>query len=426
MGLGIAVGLTMSFTGQIELFGNTIDLTRFTAHWIKPFGDIFIKLLKLIAVPLVLVSLINGVSSMSDISKLSKMGPKTIGIYLLTTVIAVSIGLIFVNVFEPGKGFSEETRNMFADKFASAVSSKQSVAAKVGDAGPLQALLDMVPSNIFASASDNGSMLKVIFFAILFGIALVMIPKEKAAPVKAFFEGVDAVILTMVNLIMLFAPFGVFALLASLITDIASGDPSKAAELLMTLLQYSAVVVLGLATMAFGIYPLLLKIIGKYSYSKFMKGIFPAQIMAFSTSSSAATLPVTMKQVEEELDVHEDTASFVLPLGATINMDGTSLYQGVAAVFIAQAYGIDLSLGQQLSIVLTATLASIGSAAVPGAGVVMLIIVLGQLGLPTSGIALILAPDRILDMCRTVVNVTGDASVCIMVDRTTEGHAPLK
>ncbi|MEH0156313.1 dicarboxylate/amino acid:cation symporter [Limibacter armeniacum] len=411
MVLGVVLGLILSSAG----------LNQFTSDWIKPFGTIFIRLLKLIAVPLVLVSLINGITSMTDISKLSKMGSRTIGIYILTTFIAVSIGLVLVNIFKPGSGFSPETRQMFAEKFGSDTATRLATAESVSKQGPLQPLLDMIPSNIFESAGDNGAMLQVIFFAIIFGISMVMIDQKKVAPVKAFFQGVDAVILQMVNLIMEFAPYGVFALLASLIADFAGDDPASAIDLLGVLAKYSLVVVLGLAIMAFGVYPLMLKLIGRYDVGKFLKGIFPAQMMAFSTSSSAATLPVTMKQVENELGVHEDTASFVLPMGATINMDGTSLYQGVAAVFIAQVYGIDLTIMQQLGIVMTATLASIGAAAVPGAGIVMLIIVLEQAGLPVEGIALIMAPDRILDMCRTVVNVTGDASVCVMVEQMT-GH----
>lgn len=408
MVLGLALGLGLSFT----------ENAQFAADWVSPFGTIFINLLKLIAVPLVLVSLVNGITSMTDISKLSKMGTRTIGIYLFTTVVAVSIGLLLVNVFEPGSGFDEETRQMFAESFGDASKSKEEAALSVKEQTPLQPLVDMVPSNIFAAMSSNGSMLQVIFFAILFGVSMVMIDKEKSAPVKAFFKGVDAIILRMVNLIMDFAPYGVFALIAGLIADFAGDDPSKAGGLLLVLGKYSLVVVFGLATMAFGVYPLLLKILGGYSYKKFFEGIFPAQMMAFSTSSSAATLPVTMEQVEHKLGVSEETASFVLPLGATVNMDGTSLYQGVAAVFIAQVYGIDLSLTDQLSIVVTATLASIGSAAVPGAGIVMLIIVLEQVGLPLEGIALIFAPDRLLDMCRTVVNVTGDASVCVIVENS--------
>ncbi len=403
---GIVIGLLLSFSGN----------TQFSTFWIKPFGTIFISLLKLIAVPLVLASLIKGITSLTDISKLSKMGSRTVGIYLATTIFAVSLGLLLVNVFEPGKGFSEETRQEFSEKFSGDTAKRTAAALAVAQQGPLQPLVDMFPENIFDSVRDNRNMLQVIVFAILFGIAMVMLDDELIAPVKNFFDSLNEIIIQMVNLIMMAAPYGVFALLASLIADFAGDDPSKAGELLMTLGYYSVVVVLGLAIMIFLFYPLLLKLAIGYDYKKFFKGIAPAQMMAFSTSSSAATLPVTMNRVEKFLGISKETTSFVLPLGATVNMDGTSLYQGVAAVFIAQAYGIDLTLGQQLGIVMTATLASIGAAAVPGAGIVMLIIVLEQAGIPVSGIALILAPDRILDMCRTVVNVTGDASVCVLID----------
>ncbi|ANQ48409.1 dicarboxylate/amino acid:cation symporter [Flammeovirga sp. MY04] len=413
MALGLAFGLTLSYTGNAD----------FSKDWIKPFGTIFINLLKLIAVPLVLISLVNGVASMTDLSKLSKVGGRAIAIYLTTTLIAVSIGLLLVNFFTPGEGFSEETKQALITKFAASADTKVQAAAEIKRRGPLQPLVEMVPDNIFGSMSSNKNMLQVIFFAILFGVALVAIPLEHSKSVKALFSSLDKVILKMVDLIMKFAPFGVFALIASLISEIAENDPSKAVELLFALAKYSLVVIFGLLIMIAVIYPTMLKVFGKVNYKDFFKGIFPAQMMAFSTSSSAATLPVTMKQVEEELGVSEETTGFVLPLGATVNMDGTCLYQGIAAVFIAQVSGIDLTLQQQLSIVVTATLASIGSAAVPSAGIIMLVIVLEQLGLPAAAIGLIMAPDRILDMFRTVVNVTGDASVAILVDKSIKNEA---
>lgn len=415
MALGIAWGMAASYLGFVD----------FTLAWIQPFGVIFINLLKLIAVPLVLVSLITGVSSLSDISRLSRIGSKTISIYLATTVLAVTLGLVLVNIFDPGKAFSPEKREEFKEQFASTTVQKSSDAAAVEQQGPLQPLIDIVPSNIFGSLTDNGAMLQVIFFALLFGIALIMIPPDKAAPVNDFFEGVNLVILKIVDIIMKTAPYGVFALLAGLVVDFAGDDPGSAVELLLVLGYYCLVVIAGLATMIFIVYPLLVVFIGKTKYKSFFEGIFPAQMLAFSTSSSAATLPVTMECAEKNLGINKEITSFVLPLGATINMDGTSLYQAVAAIFIAQAYGIDLDIMAQLGIVMTATLASIGAAAVPGAGTVMLVIVLQQAGIPVEGIALILAPDRILDMCRTTVNVTGDATVAMLVART-EGqlHPP--
>lgn len=391
---------------------------EFTIKYIKPFGTIFLNSLKMIAVPLVLASLIVGIAKLGDISKLSRMGGKTIGIYLATTTIAITIGLVCVNILQPGKKLPESTRENLIALYSGDVESRENVAQRVKDAGPLQPLVDVIPENIFESMGDNSSMLQVVFVALIMGIALLKIPKEKGQPVVAFFDGLNDVIIKIVEFIMILAPYGVFALIASLIVELGGNEPDKAFELLYALLWYSVTVLIGLGAMIALVYPALFKIFTKVRYRDFFKGIRPAQLLAFSTSSSAATLPVTMEVVEKDLGVSEEVASFVLPLGATINMDGTSLYQGVAAVFIAQALGLGLSVGSQLMIVLTATLASIGTAAVPGAGIVMLVIVLEAIGVPTAGIALILAPDRILDMCRTVVNVTGDASVAMIVAST--------
>jgi Na+/H+-dicarboxylate symporter len=386
---------------------------KVVSDWIKPFGNIFINSLKLIAVPLILASLIKGVSDLKDISKLSKMGGRTIGIYIVTTVIAVSIGLTIVNIIKPGASISEETRNEMVENYKGDADSKIAQANEQKDSGPLKALEDLVPSNIFNAASDNGNMLQVIFFAIFFGVGLILIPAEQADPVKKFFDGFNEVILKLIDLIMLAAPYGVFALLAALVVESPSLDLFKA------LGWYAISVLIGLFLMI-GVYISLVWIFTKRKPSFFINGISPAQLLAFSTSSSAATLPVTMERVEEHLGVEEEVTSFVLPIGATINMDGTSLYQAVAAVFIAQAFGMDLSFGTQLGIIVTATLASIGSAAVPGAGMVMLVIVLAQAGIPEAGLALIFAVDRPLDMCRTVVNVTGDAAVSMMVAKSVD------
>lgn len=381
------------------------------SDWVKPFGNIFINSLKLIAVPLILGSLIKGVSDLKDISKLSKMGGRTIAIYLLTTVIAVSIGLAMVNIIKPGFSISEATRIDLVENYKGDTDSSIEQAKQQKEAGPLRALEDLVPNNIFHAASDNGNMLQVIFFAILFGIGLILIPEERVEPVKKFFDAFNEVILKLIDLIMLAAPYGVFALLAALVAESPSLDLFKA------LGWYAICVVAGLILMI-GVYLLIVWVFAKKSPLFFISGISPAQLLAFSTSSSAATLPVTMERVEEYLGVDEDVASFVLPIGATINMDGTSLYQAVAAVFIAQAFGMDLSFTAQLGIIVTATLASIGSAAVPGAGMVMLVIVLAQAGIPEAGLALIFAIDRPLDMCRTVVNVTGDAAVSMVVAKS--------
>ena len=400
MVLGVFYGLLASKMGW----------TDFTNDWIKPWGKIFINLLKLIAVPLVFASLIKGVSSLSDISKLSRIGGKTIGIYLFTTVVAVTFGLLLVNIIQPGTSFSVEKRMELKEQYASNAASKIASAKDVKKDGPLQFIVDMVPSNFVQATGNNKNMLQVIFFAILFGIAMVILPKEKTSVVKGFFDGVNDIILQIVDLIMLTAPYGVFALLGGLVVDFGGS-----AELFQALGIYSLSVVIGLLLMIMVVYPLILKSFTKLKYFNFFKSIAPAQMLAFSTSSSAATLPVTMERCEDHLGVSKEVSSFVLPLGATINMDGTSLYQAVAAVFIAQAFGYDLDLSQQLTIVLTSTLASIGAAAVPGAGMVRLVIVLSSIGIDPEGIALIFAVDRLLDMLRTVVNVTGDATVASVV-----------
>jgi len=401
--LGMALGVIFAL-----ILSNFEWGADFIGDWIKPFGTIFINALKLIAVPLILASLIKGVSDLKDISKLSQMGARTIGTYILTTIIAVSIGLTVVNVVKPGNTITEETREELVANYGGEADLKRQDAEKQKNAGPLQALVDIVPSNIVGASSNNANMLQVIFFAIFFGIGLILIPEKTAEPVKAFFDGFNEVILKMIDIIMLAAPYGVFALLAALVVE------SPSADLFAALAMYALCVVSGLLLMI-GVYILIVWIFTKRSPKFFLNGISPAQLLAFSTSSSAATLPVTMERVEEHLGVEREVSSFVLPIGATINMDGTSLYQAVAAVFIAQAFGMDLSFGTQLGIIATATLASIGSAAVPGAGMVMLVIVLAQAGIPEAGLALIFAIDRPLDMCRTTVNVTGDASVSMLV-----------
>ena len=394
------------------IFTQIEDGNKIISDWIKPLGVIFINALKLIAMPLILGSLIKGVSDLKDISKLSMMGGKTIGIYLVTTIMAVSVGLFMVNTISPGNSIPESTRMELIAAYESDAAEKQVVAQKQKEAGPLQALVDLVPSNIFKATTENGNMLQVIFFALFFGIGLILIPPEKSKPVKEFFDAFNEVILKLIDLIMLTAPYGVFALLATLIVESPSFDLFKA------LGMYAITLLIGLVLMI-GVYITIVRLYVKIKPNKFIKEISPAQLLAFSTSSSVATLPVTMERVEEHLGVDEEVASFVLPIGATINMDGTSLYQAVAAVFIAQAFGMDLGAGTQLTIVMTATLASIGAAAVPGAGMVMLVIVLAQAGIPEAGLALIFAIDRPLDMCRTVINITGDASVSLLVAKST-------
>ena len=403
--LGIAYGLLAVSTGWID----------FTVNYIKPFGTIFINLLKLIAMPLIFFSLISGIGNLKDISRLSRMGLKTITLYMITTVVAISIGLLLVNMIDPGDSFPIETQAKFEQMYGEEVGQKQADAQSLKGNSPLQFLVDIVPSNIIGAAADNSNMLQLIFFTIFLGIAIVMLPEEKTKTVMDFFNGMNHVILKVIDIIMEFAPIGVFALLASIIVDM-QGD----ASLFTALGLYGLTVILGLLSLIFIFYPILIKLFTKIRIVDFFKGIAPAQMLAFSTSSSAATLPVTMECCEKNLKVSSEVTSFVLPIGATINMDGTSLYQSVAAVFIASAFGMDLDFGQQLTIVLTATLASIGSAAVPGAGIVMLVIVLTAIGVPSEGIALIFAVDRPLDMLRTTVNVTGDSTITAIIQQFEE------
>lgn len=384
---------------------------EFVLNYIKPFGNIFIKALKLIAVPLILASLIKGISDLKDISKLSKIGTRTIGIYIVTTLIAVSIGLVTANIIKPGNVLNEETRNELLANFKQEADSNITAAQKQREARPLDALENLIPDNIVASASDNINMLQIIFCALIFGVAMILIPENQAKPVKDFFDSLNEIILKIIDLVMKSAPVGVFALIAALIVEVPN------IEVLTALAVYALCVIIGLVLM------LIFYVTFVYLYTKktpkfFLKNMAPVQLLAFSTSSSSATLPVTMERVEDYLGVEEEVSSFVLPIGATVNMDGTSLYQAVAAIFIAQAFGMDLSIAAQMGIIVTATLASIGSAGVPGAGMVMLVIVLAQAGIPEAGLALIFAVDRPLDMLRTVINVTGDASVSMVVAKS--------
>ncbi len=449
----ILIGMTLGIIWA--LLSSTLGWSSFTINWIDPFGIIFINLLKLIAVPLVLFSIIGGVANIGDPSSLGRMGGKTLLIYLLTTVMAISLGLLLVNIVKPGKLIDKESRidnrinyeiwatseghgikdgisylkdPSFKDrvqdisKLSNSQLSEASVSDKIEKAknqehvSPLQPLVDIVPENFFFSLSNNGLMLQIIFFALFFGVCLLFIPTEKSQPVLNIVDGINEVFLKMVDLVMQAAPFFVFALLAGVVSKMAGNDIGKVVEIFKGLSWYSLTVLMGLLLMIFVVYPGILKMfVKKIPYLGFFKAMGPAQTLAFSTSSSAATLPVTMECVEQNLGVDKKISSFVLPIGATVNMDGTSLYQAVAVIFLAQLHMIDLSLGQQLTIVLTTTLASIGSAAVPSAGLVMLIVVLNSVGLNPAWIAIIFPVDRILDMFRTVVNVTGDAIVSSII-----------
>ena len=399
--LGLGWGLLSSATGFNE----------FTTNFIKPFGTIFINLLKLIAIPLVLASLVVGVTSLNDTAKLSRMGGKTVLVYMFTTVFAITIGLGAVNLIKPGTSLPEETKQSLIEAYEPVNSNP----TEELDQGPLDFFVRIVPTNAFDAFGDNANMLQVVFIALLLGIGLIYIPIQQGEVLINVFSSLNDAIIKIVDLIMKTAPVGVFALMAGVIVDLAGDDLGRALELLVALGWYSLTVLLGLFLHMSLVYGTLLKTAGKMSFRKFLIGMRPAMLLGFSTSSSSATLPVTMDRVKKHVGVDDEVASFVLPIGATINMDGTSLYQAVAAVFIAQALGMDLSLAQQLTIVLTATLASIGTAGVPGAGIIMLVIVLQAIQVPVEGIALILGVDRILDMFRTTMNITGDATTSVVV-----------
>lgn len=446
--IGLVAGVIYAF------LSSAMGWNAFTINWIDPFGTIFIRILKFIAVPLVLFSIISGISGLTDISKLGKMGAKTLGFYLTTTVIAVGLGLLLVNVVKPGTHLNDaqriknrisyelwakaenievkDSKNLLNDPayadVVKEVSGKEQVidlkveimqgsATMAKESPPLQFLVDMVPENLVLSISNNGLMLQVIFFAIFFGLSIAIVG-EKGKPVAVFITSINDVFLNMVGMVMKAAPYFVFALLAGVIAKMAD-TPAEVFEIFKGLASYSLTLFFGLAFLVFVFYPIILILFVKgMTYKKVFKNLSPAQMMAFSTSSSAATLPVTMDCVENNMGVSKNVSSFVLPIGATVNMDGTSLLQAVAVIFMAQLHMVDLSLAQQLTIVLTATLASIGAAAVPSAGLVMMIIVLQSVGLNPAWIAIIFPVDRILDMCRTVVNVTGDATVATLVAGT--------
>jgi len=399
--LGLGWGLLSSASGFNE----------FTTDFIKPFGTIFINLLKLIAIPLVLASLVVGVTSLNDTAKLSRMGGKTVLVYMFTTVFAITIGLVAVNLIQPGTSLPEETKQSLIESYEPVNANP----TEQLDQGPLDFFVRIVPTNAFDAFADNANMLQVVFVALILGIGLIYIPIQQGEVLINVFSSLNDAIIKIVDLIMKTAPVGVFALMAGVIVDLAGDDLGRAVELLVALGWYSLTVLLGLFIHMVLVYGTLIKVIGKMSFRKFLIEMRPAMLLGFSTSSSSATLPLTMDRVKNHVGVDDEVASFVLPIGATINMDGTSLYQAVAAVFIAQALGMDLSIAQQLTIVLTATLASIGTAGVPGAGIIMLVIVLQAIQVPVEGIALILGVDRILDMFRTTMNITGDATTSVVV-----------
>lgn len=397
--------------GKSFIYKNVISVRKekTLATLIKPVGDLFIRLLSFLAIPLVISTLIVGAASLSDFKKLGRIGIKTFSLYILTTIIAITIGLGLANLISPGTRIDPNSKERLMSSFQEESAEK---AVETLDISIIDFFVEIVPKNPF-DAISNGNMLQIVFLAVIFGITLTLIDKKKKNTVIEFFDGISDTMIKMVDIFMIIAPFGVFALIAATIADFGF-------EILTTLIWYIVAVVAGLLIQTYVVYGTILKLIGKVSLKDFFLNIRNAQAIGFSTSSSAATLPITLDCVENKMGTNKEVAGFVLPLGATINMDGTALYQGVAAVFIAQVYGFDLTITQQLTIVITSVLASIGTAPVPGVGIIMLVMILNAINIPAQGIALILGVDRILDMLRTITNVTGDAAVAVSIASSEE------
>ena len=399
---GIATGMLFISFGQ----GEVVQL------WIKPWGNIFIRMLQLIAVPLVLVSLIKGVTGIEDIRRFSQIGLKALLIYMSTTVCAILVGLALVLSVKPGNFVDAAVASQMKESYQHVVNEKMSAAESTSEQGPLSFLNDIVPDNLFAASSNNSKMLQVIFFAIFFGIAAISLPKEKTKAVLKVVDSLYDIILKMVDYIIRFAPYGVFALMAALVADNSSNLSIFAA-----LGMYTLTVIAGLLLLIFVFYPLLVHLFTRIQTKHFIRSMYPVQLLAFTTSSSAATLPLNMETTERDLGISKEITSFVLPVGTTINMDGTSCYQAIAVVFIAQVMHIHLGWSELIAIVLLTTIASIGTPAIPGGSYVILTMVLSSVGIPADGLALILGVDRPLDMLRTSVNVTGDATVASIIDK---------
>lgn len=402
MFLGIVVGI----------IAVNAEFSTLISNWVSPMGDIFMRLLKLIAIPLVLISLIKGVGNLGNIKALSSMGVRTLLIYIATTILAILVGLVLVEVLAPGDLVSQDSAQKLEAVYEQTTIKSQQLAENQAVQSPLKPLVDIFPDNAFGALANNGNMLQVIFLAILIGVAVLLVGEQKSAPLMNLINSLDLIVLKIVDVIMMFAPVGVFALMASMVVT-SAGDFS----VLGALGYYAVTVILGLMIMILVVYPLMIRIFAHKPIGKFMRAMMPVQLLAFSTSSSAATLPLTMDTVVNKLGVSSKTASFVLPVGVTINMDGTSCYQIIAAIFIAQVLGIDLGWQELAILVATTTISSIGTPGVPGGSIVILVMVLSSVGIPAEGLALILGIDRPLDMLRTVVNVTGDATVATLIDK---------
>ncbi len=399
--IGFVAGMAWS------LLQEPLNLSGFTAAWVAPLGKLLLTLLKFIALPLVVVSLLQGIAAVGNLSRLSRLGMRTVGYYLLSTFAAVLTGIGMATLLRPGAAISAEQQVAFRQQYEQFLAERQSTAEELQRKSPLQILVELFPDNFLAAAQDNQRMLQVILATLLLGAALLTVPPEQSSPLRGLLQALMELLLAAIRLILRFAPIGVFALMAALQADWS---------LLSALGLYSLSVLAGLAFMLAAVYPLILRLLTRTPVLAFYRALLPAQMVAFSTSSSAATLPTTMSVCHHHLGVRQEIAGFVLPLGATVNMDGTSLYQAVATLFLTQLYGIELSFGALVALMAMAIAASIGAAPVPGAGIVMLIVILQNLGIPQEGLALILGVDRLLDMSRTVVNVTSDAVACVLVN----------
>lgn len=393
--IALPSGGFISVPGQISGIGDQI------VTLLRPIGKAFMKLIKMVIVPLVFASLLCGVAGLGDVRKLGRMGGRTIGLYLLTTAIAVSLGLMLAHIVKPGRFVAEADSATLRAQFSDVAAQRAEAAAEAPST--IENILNIIPENPVASLT-SGNMLQIIFFAVIFGVALTLLDDKKGTPVVNVFDRVQQAMVMVIHMVMMLAPYGVAALVADVVGQ-------SGVSVLSALVVYAITVIAGLLLQAVLVYGGIVHFLAKLPLKRFLKGIRPAQLIAFSTSSSSAALPVSMECAEENLGVSNATASFVLPLGSTVNMDGTALYQGVAAIFIAQVFGVDLSISDQVAIVASATMASIGAAGVPGAGIVTLAMVLTATGIPAVGVALILGMDRLLDMFRTAVNVTGDLAV---------------
>jgi proton glutamate symport protein len=403
--VGMVIGVILG------LLSVNFHFEQIIKDWIVPWGTIFLRLLKFVAVPLVIASLIKGICGLKNVERLSRLGFKTLGIYIVTTVCAIIIGISAVLLIKPGNYISDEKSAEFIQQYEQPAATEASVSGN--SVGPLQFIVDIVPENIISAASNNSKMLQIIFIAIIFGIAIIIIGEEKTKTFTKLIDDLNVIILKIIDFIMVFAPIGVLALMAGLTVNY-SGE----ADVFKALGMYAATVIIALLFISFVFYPILIKLFSKKKIGNFIKAMLPVQLLAFSTSSSAATLPLTIESAEKNLGISNETASFVLPVGVTINMDGTSCYQAVAAIFMAQVLGLDLSFTQILIIIATTTISSIGTPGIPGGSIVMLMIVLNSVGIPPEGLALIMGVDRPLDMLRTVVNVTGDTTVACMMDNS--------